>query len=100
MGRGAEQYWHCSPDARRAGERDGAAEGGGRRRSRGAGGAHTRAGSALQWARTEIDLGASLEALGERQKDAKLIEEAVKSMRGAVEAYQQAGEGYWLPIAQ
>ena len=21
-------------------------------------------------------------------------------MRGAVEAYQQAGEGYWLPIAQ
>ena len=21
-------------------------------------------------------------------------------MRGAVEVYQQAGEGYWLPIAQ
>jgi hypothetical protein len=21
-------------------------------------------------------------------------------MRGAVDAYQQAGEGYWLPIAQ
>jgi hypothetical protein len=49
---------------------------------------------------TERTLGNALEALGERQKDAKIIEQAVRVMSGAVEVYQLAGEGYWLPIAQ
>ena len=39
-------------------------------------------------------------ALAKRQESAALLEEALASMRGAVEVYQQAGEGYWLPIAQ
>jgi tetratricopeptide (TPR) repeat protein len=60
----------------------------------------TRERDPLQWAETQSNLGAALEALGERQKDAKLMEEAVKAMSGAAETYQQAGEGYWLPIAQ
>src|ERR1700734_3105063 len=54
----------------------------------------------LEWARTQMNLGNALERLGERKKSAKDMEEAVESMRGAVEVYQQAGEGYWLPIAQ
>ena len=28
------------------------------------------------------------------------MEEALACMRNAVEGYQQAGESYWLPIAQ
>ncbi len=28
------------------------------------------------------------------------MEEAILSMRDAVEVYQQAGAGHWLPIAQ
>jgi hypothetical protein len=28
------------------------------------------------------------------------LEEALACMRGAVDVYQQAGEGYWLPIAR
>jgi hypothetical protein len=51
-------------------------------------------------ATTQHALGNALAALAERQKNATLMEEAVQSMRGAVEVYQQVGEGYWLPIAQ
>ena len=47
-----------------------------------------------------MNLGNTLETLGEREKSARLMKEALSCMRGAVEAYQQAGEGYWLPIAQ
>lgn len=47
-----------------------------------------------------MNLGNALEALGEREKSSKDIEEAVESTRGAIEVYQQAGESYWLPIAQ
>ena len=47
-----------------------------------------------------MNLGNALAALAERQNSAMLMEEAIKSMSEAVEAYQQAGEGYWLPIAQ
>jgi tetratricopeptide (TPR) repeat protein len=54
----------------------------------------------LDWARTQMNLGNALEALGEREKSSKDIEEAVESTRGAIEVYQQAGESYWLPIAQ
>ncbi len=54
----------------------------------------------LDWARTQMNLGIALWTLAERQKNARLMEEAIESTRGAVEAYQQAGEGYWLPIAQ
>jgi tetratricopeptide (TPR) repeat protein len=54
----------------------------------------------LQWAATQHELGNTLAALAERQKSAKFMEEAVTSMRDAVKVYQQAGEGYRLPIAQ
>ena len=46
LGGDAEQSRQCAPDAWRAGERDGAAGGGGRGLSRGAGGMDARAGSA------------------------------------------------------
>ena len=41
-----------------------------------------------------------LAEVAKRQKNAALLEEALASMRGAVDAYQQAGNGYRLPIAQ
>ena len=47
-----------------------------------------------------MSLGNALATIAGRQKNARLMGEAVKAMSGAVEAYQQAGEGYWLPIAQ
>ena len=47
-----------------------------------------------------MNLGNALEALGERQKSARAMNEALQSMRGAIEVYQEAEEGYWLPIAQ
>jgi len=42
----------------------------------------------------------ALSVLAEREKNAALLDEALASMRGAVDVYQQAGEGYRLPIAQ
>ena len=48
-------------DARRAGKRDGAARGGGRSLSRGAGGVRPRS-VPFQWAETESNLGKALEA--------------------------------------
>ena len=54
----------------------------------------------LQWAKAQHGLGNALAALAERQKNARLMEEAVKAMSGAVDVYRQAGESYWLPIAQ
>ncbi len=54
----------------------------------------------LDWARTQHALGNALAALAERQKSARLMQDAVISMSGAVEVYQQAGESYWLLIAQ
>ena len=49
---------------------------------------------------TQMNLGNALETIAERQKNTELMGEAVKAMSGAVEVYQQAGESYWLPIAQ
>jgi len=54
----------------------------------------------LDWARTQMNLGVTLATMAERQKDAALVGEAIEAMRGSVEAFQQAGESYWLPIAQ
>ena len=54
----------------------------------------------LDWAYSEHGLAGTLAALAERQKSDLLMTEAVEAMRSAVEHYQQAGEGYWLPIAQ
>jgi hypothetical protein len=54
----------------------------------------------LDWAKTQHGLANALAALAERQNSAMLMEEAIKSMSEAVEVYQQAGEGHWLPIAQ
>ena len=47
-----------------------------------------------------MNLGVALEMLGARTENAAFMDEAIRSMSGAVEAYQKAGEGYWLPIAQ
>jgi hypothetical protein len=47
-----------------------------------------------------IGLASALAAFAKRQNNAALLEEALASMRGAVDVYQLAGEGYWLPIAQ
>ena len=100
LGDDAEQSRQCALNARRAGERDGAARGGGRGLSRGAGGEDARAGSARLGDDCRHGLANALATLAKRQKNAALLEEALASMRGAVDAYQQAGEGYWLPIAQ
>ena len=54
----------------------------------------------LRWATTQHGLGNTLAVLAERQKSAQLMTEAVEAMRSAEDGYQQAGEGYWLPIAQ
>jgi Tetratricopeptide repeat len=54
----------------------------------------------LEWAQTQKNLGDALGLLAKRRKDFALLEEALACMRGAVDAYQQVGEGYWLPIAQ
>ncbi len=54
----------------------------------------------LDWAATQMGFGAALATLAERQKSSALMEEALTCMRNAVEGYQQAGESYWLPIAQ
>lgn len=61
---------------------------------------YTRERVPLQWATTQNNLGNALATLARRQKNTALLEEALVSMRGAVEVYQQAGEGYWLPIAR
>jgi hypothetical protein len=60
----------------------------------------TRERVSLDWANAQHGLGYALAALAKRQGNAMLMEEALADMRGAVDAYQQAGEGYWLPIAQ
>ena len=54
----------------------------------------------LDWAYANHDLANALAALAERQKNSALMEEALACMHNAAEAYQQAGESYWLPIAQ
>ena len=54
----------------------------------------------IGWAYAQHGLAHAIAALGQRQGNAALLEEALACMRGAADAYQQAGEGYWLPIAQ
>jgi dTDP-4-amino-4,6-dideoxygalactose transaminase len=55
----------------------------------------------LDWAYTQHGLAGALAVLAGREKDAiHAMEEAVVRMRGAVQAYQQVGESYWLPEAQ
>jgi tetratricopeptide (TPR) repeat protein len=61
---------------------------------------YTRDRAPLDWAATQLDLANALAALAERQKSSALMEEALACMRNAAEVYQQAGESYWLPIAQ
>ena len=52
----------------------------------------------LDWAYTQHALAEALAALAARGKDAlQTMEEAVACMRGALQAYQEAGESYWLP---
>jgi tetratricopeptide (TPR) repeat protein len=54
----------------------------------------------LNWAYVQHGLANALAALGKRQKNAAPLEEALGAARGAVEVYQEAGEGFYLPIAQ
>jgi len=49
---------------------------------------------------SQHNLANALAAIAKRQNNAALLEEALASMRGAVDAFEQAWEGYWLPIAQ
>jgi tetratricopeptide (TPR) repeat protein len=54
----------------------------------------------LDWAYSQHNLANALSLVAERRWSAAFMEEALACMRGAAHAYQQAGEGYWLPIAQ
>ncbi len=57
----------------------------------------------LEWASTQHALANALAALagrGRKRGAVRKMEEAVARMRGAVQGYQQAGEAYWLPMAQ
>ncbi len=63
-------------NARGAGERDGAARGGGRGLPRGAGGKNGERGP-LDWAMTQNNLGNALRTLGERESGTARLEEAV-----------------------
>ena len=69
--------------ARRAGERDGAARGGGRGLSRGAGGSDTRAGAARMGEDAEQSRHCA-PALGERESGTARLEEAVAAYRAAL----------------
>jgi tetratricopeptide (TPR) repeat protein len=54
----------------------------------------------LDWAQTQMNLGNALAELAKRQRSRTVLEEALGCMRSAVEAYQHAGESYWLPKAR
>ena len=84
LGGDAEQSRQCALDARRAGERDGAAGGGGRGLSRGAE-EWTRERVPLDWAMTQNNLGNALQTLGERESGTARLEEAVAAYRAALE---------------
>ena len=73
--------------ARRARERHGAAGGGGRRLSRGAGGNGPATRVPLDWAATQNNLGNALRALGERESGTARLEEAVAAYRAALEEW-------------
>jgi tetratricopeptide (TPR) repeat protein len=54
----------------------------------------------LQWAYSQHGLASTLAGLADRTNNATLMRQAVSSMGGAVDAYRQAGDAYWLPIAE
>ena len=74
-------------NARRAGERDGAARGGGRGLSRGAGGIDARTGSARLGGDADKSRRLRSSALGERESGTARLEEAVAAYRAALEEW-------------
>ena len=90
MGGDADKSRQRALEARRAGERDGAARGGGGGLSRGAGGM-TRERVPLDWAMTQSNLGAALWTLGERESGTARLEEAVAAYRAALEEQTRSG---------
>ena len=47
-----------------------------------------------------MNLVVALAELAKCQDGPAVMEDALTCMRNAIEVYQQAGESYWLPIAQ
>ena len=85
LGDDAEQSRQCACEARGAGERDGAAGGGGRGLSRGAEGTDARAGAARLGDDAEQPRQRALERSGERESGTARLEEAVAAYRAALE---------------
>ncbi len=54
----------------------------------------------LDWAATQYNLANTLAILAARTNDPARAAEALDCMRGAVAVYRQAGNSYWLPIAE
>jgi tetratricopeptide (TPR) repeat protein len=54
----------------------------------------------LQWAATQMNLGAALSSLGERESGTGRLEEAVAAHREALKEYTKEAAPYWHNIAQ
>jgi tetratricopeptide (TPR) repeat protein len=81
MGRDPGEYRPCARGTRRAG--NGTTRGGRRRLSRSLAGIYPRA--PLRWAATQVNLGAALGALGERQSGTARLEAAAAAFREALQ---------------
>jgi tetratricopeptide (TPR) repeat protein len=60
----------------------------------------TRDRASLHWAYLQQGLAKALAVSGLRLKDPLRLKEALVCVHGAVEVYQQAGEGYWRSVAE
>jgi tetratricopeptide (TPR) repeat protein len=54
----------------------------------------------LDWAYCQHGLANTLAVLADRTNNAGLMQQAAVAMQAAVDAYRQANETYWLPIAE
>ncbi len=87
-------------NARRAGERDGAARGGGRGLSRGAGGKDARARAARMGDDAEQSRQLRSETLGERESGTARLEEAVAAWDACLAVTTSVWPPEWVPFVQ
>ena len=95
MGGDADEPRHCAPDARRAGERHGAAGGGGCRLSLGVGGADALERVPLDWATSFGSQGVALMLIADRDNDGAVAETGVQQIEAAYEVLRSAGQERW-----